>query len=317
MTVTTNPNPNASPNPSPNAAPQPVAVIGLGNLGQVLAETFLAQGHPTTVWNRSPGKADSLVAKGATLADSAADAIAAGELVIIAVLDYEAVRQLLIPAADTLRGRTLLNVTTGTPAPARELAAWVSSHRADYLDGAVYAVPQTIGTPEAFVLYSGSADAFTTYERELKLLGTATFVGADPGLSSLYDVSLLSGMYGMFAGFFQALALADSAGIAATELTGLLVPWLNGAAAALPGFAQEIDSGDYSTETSNLDINTVGLGNILNATKAQGLGTELLAPLHALFERQIEEGHGAASLSRAIESLRETQAEAETASSAT
>ncbi|MFP3992354.1 NAD(P)-binding domain-containing protein [Streptomyces sp. E11-3] len=293
-------------NTTPTSTPKhSIAVIGLGNLGQVLAETFLAQGHPTTVWNRSPGKAEGLVAKGATLAGSAAEAVTASELVIVSVLDYETVRQILTPAAAALQGRTLLNVTTGTPAPARELAAWTAGHGADYLDGAVYAVPQTIGTTEAFVLYSGSSDAFTTYEQELKLLGAATFVGTEPGLSSLYDMALLSGMYGMFAGFFQAVALGDSAGIKATEITELLVPWLNGAADALPGFAQEIDSGDYATETSNMDINAVGLSNILNATRAQGLGTELLAPLQALFERQIDQGHGAASLARAVESLRE------------
>jgi hypothetical protein len=102
------------------------------------------------------------------------------------------------------------------------------------------------------------------------------------------------------------VALGDSAQIKAAEITALLVPWLNAAAAALPGFAQEIDSGDYTTETSNLDINTVGLANILTATKAQGVGTELLAPLQRLFEIQVAQGHGAASLSRAIESLRKT-----------
>jgi hypothetical protein len=170
----------------------------------------------------------------------------------------------------------------------------------------VYAVPQTIGTPEAFVLYSGSPTVFDTYKEQLGLLGTSTFVGPDAGLASVYDVALLSGMYGMFAGFFQSVALGDSAQIKATEITDLLVPWLKAAADALPGFAREIDSGDYATETSSLAINAVGLANILSATEAQGIDVGLLAPLQPLFQRQIEEGHGAASLSRAIESLRRT-----------
>ncbi|MEV4996916.1 NAD(P)-dependent oxidoreductase [Streptomyces niveus] len=281
-----------------------VSVIGLGNLGRALAGAFLDQGYRTTVWNRSPAKADDLVARGAHRAATVAEALAAGELVIVCVLDYDTVSRLLTPAADALRGRTLLNLTSGTPEPARELAAWVTGQGADYLDGAVYAVPQTIGTADAFVLYSGSSAAFETYREQLDLLGAPTFVGTDPGLASLYDVALLSGMYGMFAGFFQSVAVADSAQIKATDITALLVPWLNGAAAALPGFAAEIDSGDYTTETSNLDINTVGLANMLTATKAQGIGVDLLTPLQALFERQIAQGHGSSSLSRAIESLR-------------
>ncbi|MET4927370.1 NAD(P)-binding domain-containing protein [Streptomyces sp. PSRA5] len=281
-----------------------VTVIGLGNLGRALAAVFLEQGYRTTVWNRSPAKADDLVARGAHRATTAAEAIAAGELVIVSVLDYDNVRQILTPAADALRGRILINLTSGTPEPARELAAWATGQGAEYLDGAVYAVPQTIGTPEAFVLYSGSSAVFETYREQLNLLGGPTFVGTDPGLASVYDVALLSGMYGMFAGFFQSVAVADSAQLKATDITSLLVPWLNAAAAALPGFAAEIDSGDYTTETSNLEINAVGLANMLTATKAQGIGVDLLTPLLTLFERQIAQGHGAASLSRAIESLR-------------
>ncbi|MGW8669208.1 NAD(P)-dependent oxidoreductase [Streptomyces niveus] len=281
-----------------------VSIVGLGNLGRALAGAFLDQGYRTTVWNRSPAKADDLVARGAHRAATVAEALAAGELVIVCVLDYDTVSRLLTPDADALRGRTLLNLTSGTPEPARELAAWVTGQGADYLDGAVYAVPQTIGTADAFVLYSGSSAVFETYREQLDLLGAPTFVGTGPGLASLYDVALLSGMYGMFAGFFQSVAVADSAQIKATDITALLVPWLNGAAAALPGFAAEIDSGDYTTETSNLDINTVGLANMLTATKAQGIGVDLLTPLQTLFERQIAQGHGSLSLSRAIESLR-------------
>ncbi|MFC0335597.1 NAD(P)-binding domain-containing protein [Paenibacillus sepulcri] len=32
---------------------QPVSVIGLGMMGSALAQTFLKEGHQTTVWNRT------------------------------------------------------------------------------------------------------------------------------------------------------------------------------------------------------------------------------------------------------------------------
>ncbi|GHC51016.1 NAD(P)-dependent oxidoreductase [Streptomyces flavofungini] len=285
-------------------APTTITVIGLGNLGQVLARTFLDQGHQVTVWNRSQDKADELVARGATLAASPAEAVAASDLIVVCVLDYTTVRDLLTPTAAALAGRVVVNLTSGTPDPARELGAWVGKQGAAYVDGAVYAIPQTVGTPEAFVLYSGDAEAFARYRTLLETLGSAVFVGTDAGLAPVYDVAVLSGMYGMFAGFFQTVAVGGSAGIEAAKVTELLVRWLTEAIAALPGFAAEIDAGDYRTETSNLDINAVGLAHILAATKEQGVGVDLLAPLHALFERQVSQGHGAESMSRAIESLR-------------
>ncbi|NEC93320.1 hypothetical protein G3I71_48080 [Streptomyces sp. SID12501] len=87
-------------------------------------------------------------------------------------------------------------------------------------------------------------------------------------------------------------------------MTSQLVRWLTAAAGALPAFAEEIDRGDHDTTTSNVEINAVGLRNILTTTEAQGVSTDLLAPLQRLFEDQMDAGHAASSLSRTIESLR-------------
>ncbi|MBB5934307.1 NAD(P)-dependent oxidoreductase [Streptomyces zagrosensis] len=288
-----------------NQHQQRITVIGLGNLGRALAGAFLDAGYRVTVWNRSAAKAEPLVAKGARRAETVADAVAAGDLVIVCVLDYDAVRELLAPAADALAGRVLVNVTSGIPEQVRELAGWVSAQGASYLDGAVYAVPQTVGTPSAFVFYSGSSAAFDAHRERLELLGSALFTGPQPDTAAVYDTAVLSGMYGMFAGFFHAVALGGANGIKAADITAPLVRWLHEAAAALPGFADEIDSGDYTTETSNLDINAGGLRAILTATRAQGVPTDLLAPLQALFDEQITQGHGTQSLARTVESLRE------------
>jgi 3-hydroxyisobutyrate dehydrogenase-like beta-hydroxyacid dehydrogenase len=45
-----------------------ISILGLGAMGQALAARFLQQGHTVTVWNRTPDKAGSLVAKGARAA---------------------------------------------------------------------------------------------------------------------------------------------------------------------------------------------------------------------------------------------------------
>ncbi|MFB9640637.1 NAD(P)-binding domain-containing protein, partial [Streptomyces spiralis] len=85
----------------------PVTVLGLGPMGRALATAFLESGHPTTVWNRTASKADALAARGASRADSVADAVAASPLTIVCVIDYDAVRAVTEPAAGALRGRTL------------------------------------------------------------------------------------------------------------------------------------------------------------------------------------------------------------------
>src|SRR6202012_4152546 len=51
-----------------------IAILGMGNMGRAFAARALETGHQTTVWNRSPGRAQALVADGAVEARSPARA---------------------------------------------------------------------------------------------------------------------------------------------------------------------------------------------------------------------------------------------------
>ncbi|MFG1908880.1 NAD(P)-binding domain-containing protein [Kribbella sp. NPDC048928] len=46
----------------------------------------MAAGHPTTVWNRTPGRSPELDDLGVTRATNAADAVAASPLVVVCLL---------------------------------------------------------------------------------------------------------------------------------------------------------------------------------------------------------------------------------------
>lgn len=123
-----------------------ISVLGLGAMGSALATSLLDAGRSVTVWNRTPGRAKDLVARGAGAADSVPAAVLASPVVVACLLDHSSVEETLGLAAADLRGRTLVNVTTTTPNEARALASWAAEHGIDYLDGAVMAVPSMIGS---------------------------------------------------------------------------------------------------------------------------------------------------------------------------
>ncbi|WP_243723226.1 NAD(P)-binding domain-containing protein [Actinomadura sp. 7K507] len=187
-----------------DAGDMPVTVIGLGLMGQALAGAFLRGGHPTTVWNRTAAKADRPVAEGATLAASAGAAAAASPLVVVCVSDYGAVRELLGALDGVLDGRTVVNLTSGTSAQAREIAGEVARRGGTYLDGAIMAVPQGIGTADAAILYSGPRQVYDLHEPTLKTLAAGTaHLGGDHGLSALHEVAVLGLMWSVLNGFLQ------------------------------------------------------------------------------------------------------------------
>jgi 3-hydroxyisobutyrate dehydrogenase-like beta-hydroxyacid dehydrogenase len=287
----------------PDFSKPSVTVIGLGSMGSALAAAVLAAGYPTTVWNRSPEKAQPLVAAGAVAANTPSEAIEASRLVIVCLLDMASVTEVLDPAKDVLAGRVLVNLTNGTPAQARELAGRYDS---DYLDGGIMAVPPTIGTPDAFVFYSGSRSAFDTNRVVLDLFGESRYVGDDAGLAALHDIALLSGMYGMFIGSLHALALIDSAGIPATTFAPILKRYIDAMLGFVDGAAEQIDKRDYTIDVvSNIGMQSAAYVNLIETARDQGISPELIAPLGPLMARRVAAGQGHEDLAGVIEILKE------------
>src|ERR1043165_1954893 len=98
---------------NPPATPSPaVTFLGLGEMGGALAAAALDAGYAVTVWNRSSGRADAVAARGAARPDSIEGAVPPTDLVIACLFDADSVHQTLDPVVATLRGRTLVNVTT-------------------------------------------------------------------------------------------------------------------------------------------------------------------------------------------------------------
>jgi len=280
-----------------------VTVLGLGDMGSALARALLSAGRTVTVWNRSAEKAEPLAGQGATVAGSVAEAVEASELVIACLLDDASVREVLDTAA--LTGRTVANLTNGTPRQARELSEWVKARGGTFLDGGIMAVPPMIGQPGAFVFYSGPREAFDAHRDAFDAFGGSNYVGEDPGLAALHDLALLSGMYGLFIGVLQAYALIHSEGLSAVEFA----PLLSGYQAAMSGFtaraAEEIDQGVYTEGVvSNLAMQAAAFGNLPAVAADQGVSAELIAPLHDLLRRAVADGRGAHNLSSLVELLK-------------
>jgi 3-hydroxyisobutyrate dehydrogenase-like beta-hydroxyacid dehydrogenase len=279
----------------------PVTVIGLGLMGAALARALNQAGHQTTVWNRSGAKADPLVAAGATRAETMADAVAASPLVITCVLDYAVMDSLLEPVAGELPGRTLVNLTSGTPEHARAAADWAIEHGIDYLDGKILAFPSTIGTSEALLLYSGAHDTFTSHEPTLTTLGGASYLGNDPGLASLYDLGVVGLMYGVITGFVHALALLRADGVDPESF----LPY---ATEALPIFpiadiARQVQTADYDGREAHLNMQATYMEHIISTSETRGIDPTFPTYVKNLMERAILAGHGNDDFGRLIEGV--------------
>jgi 3-hydroxyisobutyrate dehydrogenase-like beta-hydroxyacid dehydrogenase len=283
-------NPQAS-----TASDTPVTLIGLGPMGLFLGHALVDAGHPVTVWNRTPGKADALVAKGAHRADGVAEAVAASPVTLLCLNDYATAYAVLAGAEEALAGRALVNLNSGTPREAEQAAAWAERIGVAYLDGAIMVPPPLIGKPGSVLLYSGPRDVFDRHRSALDALGDSRFLGAEPGLAVLYNAALLEMMYTTVNGWLHATALVGSSGVKPTEFAELAFGWFVPTVLNSEGFlaqAADLDRAAYPGELGTLEMNLNALDHIARASEERGVRADQPRLLRAIAERGVALGHG-------------------------
>ncbi len=192
------------------------SLIGLGDMGGALAAALLGNGYALTVWNRSPDKAEALAGRGATVADSAAGAIAASPATIICVSDHAATMEVLsgegVEAA--VAGRALIQLGTITSAESRVLADRAGRAGADYLDGQILSYTDEVLEGRGNIVCSGPPELF---ERHRALLAAAAgnvhHVGDAIGAAPTFDKAHLSFTLGSYLAFLHGAAMCADSGV--------------------------------------------------------------------------------------------------------
>lgn len=272
----------------------PVTVLGLGPMGHALAAAFAAADHPTTVWNRTPGTGNDLAA---TVAGTAAEAIAAGPLVVVCVRDYRVAQSIL--DADALKGRTLVNVSGGSPQQAREMAGWAGAHGIDYLDGVIVATPAAIGGPEAALFYCGPGEVYETHRSTLAALGeNAYYLGEDPGRAAAFDASLQDMLWTAMSGVVHMFALAGAENIGAADIAGHAKAMLGFFPDMIDHIAEQVAADHYPGDVSTIASAAATMDHVLSAVRAKGLDNGVLSAARAEVQRAIDAGYGSSGFAR-------------------
>ena len=284
-------------------------MLGLGPMGQAMARALIRAGHPVTVWNRTPSRADGVVADGAQLAATPSEAVAASNLILLSLTDYQAMRDILEDATAALSGRTLANLSSDTPDATREASAWARSHGASFLTGGVMAPAPMVGTSHSYVYYSGDRGAFDAHRATLAQLGEPRFLGEDPGRAQLMYQAHLDVFLTTLSGLAHATALVGSAGITAEAFLPEVFQLFQAIPAmiAADGVARlgaRIDAGEHPGERSNITMMGTTADHIRAASEAAGIDPSLPRTVLAHYRRAIDDGNGSDGWTRIIDSMR-------------
>lgn len=118
-----------------------VTLLGLGTMGNGMANQLIAAGFPLTVWNRSPAKARALAAAGARVAETPRLAAAGADVIISMVADDAASRAVWLGESGALAGAragtVLIECTTASPGWIQELGAAARERACTLIDAPV------------------------------------------------------------------------------------------------------------------------------------------------------------------------------------
>src|SRR3954463_11246826 len=128
-----------------NKVKESIGFVGLGNMGAAMATSLLKAGFSVRVYNRTVEKARPLMAQGATLARSPADAVERGGIVLTMLTDDRAVEAVTLGTNGVLeRLGNGIHVSMSTIAPhtARRLAGLHRERGASYVASPVFGKPR-------------------------------------------------------------------------------------------------------------------------------------------------------------------------------
>jgi 3-hydroxyisobutyrate dehydrogenase-like beta-hydroxyacid dehydrogenase len=276
------------------AEKESVSIIGLGQMGSALARAFIQAGHPVTVWNRTVAKAEPFQPS-AKVATTPAEACGASDVTVASISNYEASDEVFHTddVAEAARGRTVVQLSSGTAADARSGAAWAAEKGVNYLDGCILAYPSYIGGEQTTVFYSGPKDLYDRHEPTLRVLGGATtHVGEPIGAAATLDCALLETYYGATLSFLHGAAICES-----EEFP--LEAYFAGIQAFMPLISITADmckdmlaSGNFKGTDCTLDVHTAALQHIARLSRENSIDRTVPETILSYFERALELGHG-------------------------
>jgi 3-hydroxyisobutyrate dehydrogenase-like beta-hydroxyacid dehydrogenase len=279
-----------------------VAFIGLGAMGEPMARNLAASEHGLTVYNRSPKRAHAVIALGATLAASAADAASAAEIVCTCVSTPEALRAVLLGEEGAIAaarpGTLFIDFSTVDPSTVREIADACANHGCRFLEAPVSGGVKGATASTLTIMVGGDEDDLERADPVLRILGQNVFRVGPIGSASAVKLinQMLVGVH--LAVALQAFVAGQRAGVDPQVLYDV-VTTSTGDSAMLRRGARNLFEDDFSPGFK-LDL------LLKDLRLASALGDEVGVPLtlsataRQLYESAREQGLGDQDIAAAV-----------------
>ena len=273
-----------------------IAVVGLGPMGSRMAMRLLQAGHEMAVWNRSAGKAETLVEQGAREADTPAEAADGAALVLTMVANDAALRAVVLGeegvAAGLAREAVHVGCSTVSVALARELEAAHGKRGQGFVSASVLGRPPSIEAGQLYVMLAGPEEVRAKVLPVLEQLGQRVFVVGDaPWQANLVKLAANFMIFSTIEQFGEVFALGEKAGVA----PGVIFEVLSNSFCSAPvhqNYGRLIVERAFSPPGGAMELGLKDNGLLLEAGSAFGVPLPMASLLRDRFIASLARGDG-------------------------
>ena len=273
-----------------------VAVLGLGKMGSAFADRLIAKGFDITVWNRRPGRARPY---GNRAAPTIAEAVCCARVVLACLRDHAATIANVKNESGvrTLRGSTLIVLSSMTAEESRELGSWTERHGIAYLEAQIQDYPSTVRTGNATILCSGPTPEFEAARSVLSAVtARLTHVSEALGGAITLVAAQLAFAFHTYVGVLHGVAMCRAANMDPAVFLKLMVLGYmreGPLPADLEKMVASAVARSYEEEVgATLDVWRFSLQQFIAESRKAGLDTGHLESIDILVSRAIAAGHG-------------------------
>ncbi|NIK76287.1 3-hydroxyisobutyrate dehydrogenase [Paenibacillus castaneae] len=203
-----------------------IGFIGLGVMGLGMAANLLKKGYEVAVYNRTPGKAASLVELGASELESPVAVARAVDIVITMISNDAAIREVYWGENGIFEGVregvTLIDSSTISPMLAKELAAAAEALGASFLDAPVTGSKPAAEDGTLVFMVGGPEAALASVEPLLRAMGRKVIPMGPNGSGSTAKLAHNTIVGINVAALTEGMAIAASGGIDGSKFVELV-----------------------------------------------------------------------------------------------
>jgi 3-hydroxyisobutyrate dehydrogenase-like beta-hydroxyacid dehydrogenase len=202
----------------PSSTRPVVAVVGIGRMGSAIAGRLLREGFTVRVFNRTPGRTDTLVGLGADPADTVATAADGADVIVSCMLDDTALTDISV-APDGLVGAMApgaVHVSTATVSPgcSNAIAIAHERHGQAFLAAPVIGRPEVAAAGQLLSLAGGRPEVLECVQPVLGAYSSRVLeTGVEPGSANSLKLAVNFYIASMAELFGEVLAFTEKSGV--------------------------------------------------------------------------------------------------------